>query len=274
MERPPDVLKSFADRIARTAVANDASQLVQLLQVSGLMGGDGSLEDVQSLADTASDFHYAKTSTIWHEGDVGIWEPRIEGGKSVFVRRLDTIEEWVHWANIGRIEAKGSKRRVLFMGESVARGYLYDPDFNPGMALQMILDRQFGEGEIEVIDLARTNLGFQIRDLAISARQLEPDIAIIFAGNNWCNTAPTFSDVVRIDNALASEGMAGVKRVSEEYIEQTGTGVVRDIALAYKEQGIPLVWIIPEFNLGDWRDPVTNAPYLPDDLNVEWLNLY
>jgi len=274
MERPPDALKLFADRIARTAVENDASQLVQLLHISGLMGGDGGLQDVQALANEASDIHYAKTSNIWHEGDIGIWEPKVENGKTAFVRRLDTLEEWIFWANLGRIEPKGSKLRVLFVGESVARGYLYDPDFNPGMALQMILDRQFGENEIEVIDLARTNLGYQIRELAIAARQLEPDVAVIFAGNNWCNTAPAFTDVIRLDNALAADGMAGVKRVSEEYLERTGTAVVRDIAAAYKEKGIPLVWIIPEFNLGDWRDPITNAPYLPGDLNVEWLNLY
>lgn len=273
MERPPDALKNFADRIARTAIANDSSQLVHLLQLSGLMGGDGSLKDVQSLADDASDIYYRKIPT-WREGDIGIWERRIEGGKSAFVRRLDTLDEWILWANIGRIEPKGSKRRVLFMGESVARGYLYDPDFNPAMALQMILDRQFGEGEIEVIDLARTNLGFQIRELAIAARELEPDLAVIFAGNNWCSTAPTFTEVVRIDKALANDGMAGAKRVSEEYIERTGTRVARDIAAAYKEKGIPLVWIIPEFNLDDWRDPITCAPYLPGDSNMEWLNLY
>ncbi|HEX8557499.1 MAG TPA: hypothetical protein VF668_05330, partial [Pyrinomonadaceae bacterium] len=34
-----------------------------------------------------------------------------------------------------------------------------------------------------------------------------------------------------------------------------------------------LVWMIPEFNLADWRDPVTNAPHLPGRLNREWLDL-
>lgn len=273
MERPPDSLKTFADRIARTAAGDDAAQLVHLLHLSGLMGGDGSLKEIQALADEASDVHYTNTGN-YRDGDIGIWERTTEGNRSAFVRRVDTIHEWNFWANIGRIEPKGSKRRVLFMGESVARGYLYDPDFTPAMALQMILDRQFGEDEIEVIDLARTNLGYQIRELSIAALQLEPDIAIVFAGNNWCSTAPTFSEVVRLDKALATEGIAGAKRVSEEYLERTGTCIARDIASAYKEKGIPLIWIIPEFNLGDWRDPITSAPYLPGDLNIEWLNLY
>lgn len=272
-QRPPEALKPFADRMARTAAADDAAHLVHLLRISGLMGGGANSIDVHSLSDEADHVYYPRTER-WRDGDIGIFERRVEGGKCAFVRRLDTMDEWKFWANMGRIEPKGNKRRVLFMGESVARGYLYDPDFNPAMALQMILDNQFGEDQIEVIDLARTNLCYEIRDLAIAARDLEPDIAVIFAGNNWCTPAPAFADVVRIDKALATEGMAGVKRISEEYIARTGTRVARDIASAYKEMGVPLIWIIPEFNLGDWRDPITNAPYLSGNLNAEWLRLY
>jgi len=39
----------------------------------------------------------------------------------------------------------------------------------------------------------------------------------------------------------------------------------------YRDQGIPLVWLVPEFNLGDWRDPFTNAPHLPGSANRDWL---
>jgi hypothetical protein len=53
-----------------------------------------------------------------------------------------------------------------------------------------------------------------------------------------------------------------------------GRQVVSDLASEYKSSGVPLVWIIPESSLGDWREPVTNAPYLPGDSNREWLNLY
>jgi hypothetical protein len=38
MERPPVSLKSFADRIARAAVPENAAQIVRLLQLSGLTG--------------------------------------------------------------------------------------------------------------------------------------------------------------------------------------------------------------------------------------------
>jgi hypothetical protein len=271
-ERPPEFLKSFADRLAKVAVSDNAAELIHLLNLSGLVGGDK--PPVRSREEEEIEYlDSLLISARWRDGDVGIWERRSENDKTAFVRRLDTMDEWHFWANIPRLEPKGAKRRVLFMGESVARGYLYDPDFTPAMILQMILDQQFGEGETEVIDLARTNLCYEIRKLALAALALEPDIAIIFAGNNWGVPAPNFSDIVRIDKALATEGMLGVKRTSDEYIERTSTLVVRDISAAYQEKGIPLIWMVPEFNLGDWRDTQLNAPYLPGDSNREWLTL-
>jgi hypothetical protein len=181
------------------------------------------------------------------------------------------MDTWHFWANIGRIEAKGSKLRVVFIGESVARGYLYDPDFTPAMVLQTILEAQFGKDRIEVIDLARTNLGYEVKDLSLAALQLEPDVAIILAGNNWGFSQPTFTDVAEIDAAIASEGMAGVKRVCDEYIQRTVKTMVSEIAMEYKASGVPLIWMVPEFNLADWREPFTNAPYLPENRNREWI---
>ena len=202
---------------------------------------------------------------------IGIWERKTDNGKTCFVRRLETMDTWHFWANLGRIEAKGSKLRVLFTGESVARGYLYDPSFTPAMALQMMLEGHYGKDRIEVIDLARTNLSYEIKDLALAALQLEPDVAIIFAGNNWGFPMPGFDDIVEIDRAIASDGMAGVKRVCDQYIAKRVKTMVSEIAAEFKANGIPLIWIIPESNLGDWREPFTNAPYLPEDRNREWI---
>jgi hypothetical protein len=264
MERPPDSLKSFADRIARLASSGDAAQLNRMLRLSGLLGGAANGIDLE---------RGDMVAAPQNPDHLGIWERRIENGKVCFVRRMETIDEWHFCANLGRIEAKGVKQRIVFLGESVARGYLYDPEFNPALALEKMLAAQLGENEIEVVDLARTNLAYEVRELAISALQLEPDIAIIFAGNNWGVSTPRFADIAEIDDALSKEGMAGAKRISDEQISRHGRRVVRDIATAYEKKGVPLVWIIPEFNLGDWRDPIVNAPYLAEGLNREWLSL-
>jgi hypothetical protein len=56
------------------------------------------------------------------------------------------MHEWDWWANLGRIEPKEAGRaRVVLIGESVARGYLYDPQFTPAMALEMMLEPYFGK---------------------------------------------------------------------------------------------------------------------------------
>jgi hypothetical protein len=263
MERPPDSLKSFANRVATFAYSGDAAQLNQMLRLSGLMGGTAGELDLKT-----GDMIVAPQNP----NHLGIWERRIENGKVCFVRRMEAIDDWHYCANLGRIEPKGVKRRVVYLGESVARGHLYDPEFNPAMVLGKTLEAQL-ENEIEVIDLARTNLSYEIREWAIGALQLEPDIAIIFAGNNWGVSPPRFADIAEIDDALSAEGMAGAKRISDEQIARHGRQVVCDIATAYEKQGVPVVWIIPEFNLGDWRDPILNAPYLANGLNREWLSL-
>jgi hypothetical protein len=257
MDRPPESLKTFANRMAQMAFSESAAQMVRLLRLSGLLQG----ATTQDHVDEANPEH------------VGIWERKTENGQTCFVRRMDAMNEWLMWANLGRIEAKSAKRRVLFIGESVARGYLYDPEFNPALALRMILEAQFGENEIEVIDLARTNLAYEVRELAIAALQLEPDIAIIFSGNNYSVSTPQLDGIAELDQALSKDGMAGAKRISDEHIATRARRVACDVSRAYAQKGIPLIWIIPEFNLGDWRDPIINAPHLPEGLNAEWLVL-
>jgi hypothetical protein len=265
MERPPESLKSFANRIARVTCQSDTAELIRLLRLSGLQGGTAQIGDLYDGSDT-----FPLSLDPDH---VGIWERKTENGKSYFARRMDAMGEWYFWAKLGRIDAKGEKRRVLLIGESVARGYLYDPEFTPALALEKILKPHFTEDGIEVIDLARVNLGYKVRELAIDALQLQPDITIIFAGNNWNISDPRPSELTEIDEALSKEGIAGVKRICETQIEQNARRVVNDIASAYKSSGVALIWIIPEFNLADWHDPITNAPRLGKGLNREWLSL-
>jgi len=245
--------------------------LVRLLRISGLTGESVRADGARPVDNAISIYVSEPGVPPRQSRHIGIWERKTENGKNCFVRRLDTMDTWHLWANLGRIDAKGSGLRVLFTGESVARGYLYDPSFTPAMALQMMLEGQYGKDQVEVIDLARTNLGYEIKDLALAALQLEPDVAIIFAGNNWGFAMPGFDEIVEIDSAIESEGMAGVKRVCDEYIAKRVKRMVREIAAEFKSSGIPLIWIIPESNLGDWREPFTNAPYLPANRNREWI---
>jgi hypothetical protein len=275
MEHLPESLKSFANRIAKAAISDNAAQMVRLLRVSGFFGGPSNEASKTANSVSVADLDDALGGgpAAAYGDHVGIWARKVVNGKVSFVRRMEAMAEWNYWADVGRIEPKSEKTRVLLIGESVARGYLYDPVFNPAMALQMILESQVGEGEVEVIDLARTNLGFQIYEVAINALQMEPDIAIIFAGNNWYISEPLPSEIAEIDEAISKEGIAGAKRAVEAQIARTAKRVVSDLSAIYESKGVPLIWMIPEFNLRDWHDPIGNAPYLADGLNKEWLEL-
>src|SRR4029078_11870529 len=159
MKRPPESLKSFGNRIARAASQTGAPEMIRLMRLSGFQDGAARLSDLDDISDT-----FPQSEDVDH---IGIWKRKVENGQTCFVRRMEAMAEWHWWANLGRIEARGAKRRVLLVGESVARGYLYDPEFTPALALEKILAPHFGADGIEVIDLARTNLGDKLSALAI-----------------------------------------------------------------------------------------------------------
>jgi hypothetical protein len=272
MERPPESLKPFANHLACLTTTEDSSHLIRLLQLTGLFGETGIALDQQGSR--------RGNGVAAGESDrVGIWERKSSNGNSYFVRSMDRANEWNMWANEGRIEAKGAKRRIVLIGESVARGYLYDPLFTPAKVLEQILRPFFANDGIEVIDLARLSLlQSELLELANSALLLEPDAVVIFAGNNWglgFSSAVDDPDYLRSVSTVAREsGVAGLKHFAEQRLRLQIQQLVKRISSLYQPKGIPVFWILPEFNLRDWRDPETNAPYLKEGVNREWMTLW
>ena len=267
MEDALELLKTFTNSLAKLAVTEDGAQVLASLRLTGLLTAQSGpiAERIASDSDATDN---NKVDDVATSDMVGIWERK--KGSHQFVRRLDKFAEWSLWSTMGKIEPKQGKKRIVFLGESAARGYLYEPQFTPAMALETILQSQFGKAEIEVLDLARISLGMEIKELAVSAMLLEPDAVIIFAGNNWGPIHPR-SDLPYLAMALQQEGIPGLKRLIESRFEFTVRTLVKEISSFYKERNVPLIWVVPEFNLGDWRDPVSNAPYLLDNSNREWM---
>lgn len=278
MERPPELLKDVADRLARTVVTEGGAQVTRLLRLAGLLGNPSSPAPERSLTDNIGSREGTSEAPAQSPSPprIGIWEGEEVNGQTCFVRRQDMMGEWNFWASVGRIEAKGDRLRILLLGESVARGYLYDPLFNMAGALEEVLQSQLGEDNVEVIDLARTNLGPDLKELAHSALLLEPDAAIIFAGNNWKARYydPHPYERAALDAQIRRRGVPGLKRGFEERLAEQARSGVREIASLYQAKRVPLVWMVPEFNLGDWRDPATIAPHLSRGSNQEWLTLW
>jgi hypothetical protein len=117
---------------------------------------------------------------------IGIWDAvPVEGGSIEFARSADLATDWRYWADVERIPPKNG-RRVVLVGESVARGYLFDP----AITFAGMLEAALG---VEVVDLARTDLtAIELPALFEALPALEPDAVVLFAGNNWHSVASSW----------------------------------------------------------------------------------
>jgi hypothetical protein len=204
---------------------------------------------------------------------VGIWEAKDEASGRSFVR-VETGDLWHLWANVQEIPTKGLSRRVVLIGESVARGYLYHPHFTPVLALQKMLDASCGTGEVEVVDLARSDLGHeQLRELITKAVHLEPDALVIFAGNNWFPLIkPDEERLLDMASAFRASGSwRDVRESGESFLIENTRKTLRLLAKIARERGIPIVFVLPEFNLADWRTEYDSPPLLNSEQTEAWL---
>ena len=114
MDRPPELLKTFANRVAGVALSEDAVQMVRLLRLSGLMEGVNQYSDSTPAGNLITDVSgpAAEWSLRWNPEHVGIWARKVENGQTFFIRTRETMKEWHLWANVGRIEAKGQIGRA------------------------------------------------------------------------------------------------------------------------------------------------------------------
>jgi hypothetical protein len=196
---------------------------------------------------------------------LGIWDPIArDDGAIEFARAADTSGEWRYWADIDRIPRKIGPRVVL-VGESVARAYLFDP----AVTLAGMLQQSLG---VEVVDLARTDLvAPQLPPLFDALPALEPDAVVLFAGNNWSSVLLELEDLDTLSRAIREGGFT---RCRAMFVDTLIRGRARATLeqIADRLENTPLVVVVPEFNLLDWRsEPGVVVPVVAD---VErWLAL-
>jgi hypothetical protein len=205
---------------------------------------------------------------------VGIWEQEHVGDAPAFVRRTD-LQAAEFWSAAERIPPRSPcRRRVVLLGESVARGFYYDPHFNPAMCLQRMLGMGLGE-DIEVIDLARIDVDIvPLLTLCKSALLLQPDAMVIWAGNNWHpGAAIAEGRVVGASLRLRQDRRAeSFKALMDDTLQSLVTAFTSALA-SLPTRGVPVVFVIPEFNLADWRDTTTGPALGSASDATRWLDL-
>jgi hypothetical protein len=200
---------------------------------------------------------------------ISIWQPRGEGADLAFVRPAP-LALGDHFAARREIRPKRSPLplRVCLFGESAAAGYLYAPHLTPAGVMEGQLQAVAGEGAVEVIDLARTNetLGSLVATLE-SAVQIQPDVVVVFAGNNWTLLetpevspyAPAVAARQRYAEAWrAAGGPAGPVALAADRLREVVGAATDRIALIATAIGVPVIVVVPEVSLAGWesRQPV------------------
>ncbi|MBU1879719.1 MAG: hypothetical protein KJ734_12275, partial [Chloroflexi bacterium] len=167
------------------------------------------------------------------------------------------------------------------MGESVAAGYLYAPHLTPAGVLQAQLEA-VGQPSYEVVDLARVNETLDgLVTTVRQALQLQPDLAVIWVGNNWnLLETPEFSPYIpstqarqRYGQALRQAGVLGPIEEAARSRLQRSARALAEVDLIARSAALPVILVVPETNLADWenRQPVV---WLPGDQTSQWYVLY
>ena len=221
-------------------------------------GSSGSVTEPAPVAGQAAGRSAARPRPI------SIWQPHGTGPDLAFVRPAPgPLGD--HFAARREIRPKRTPLplRVVLFGESAAAGYLYAPDLTPAGVLEAQLRAVTGEEAVEVIDLARTNetLGGLAATLE-SAVQIQPDVLVIFAGNNWnlletpevSPYAPAVAARQRYAAAWrAADGPAGPVALAAERLTGMATVTGERIALIARAIGVPVVLVVPEVSLAGWE---------------------
>ena len=263
---PSRALQPMAAQIARAICASDGAQVQALCNsLATLMPPPTGLPSAKAGVRQPS-----------NSNRIGIWA-REESDQNPGYRRLDRYRsEWRLWADVEEIPAKSKGPRIAFLGESVARGYFYDPVFAPAAVLQKLLRCVPELHDAEVVDLARSNIDpAGILELAGQTMRLKADVMVVFAGNNFC-FAPFFpSSVCRdLGKRLADRGYRGFIDHIETWRFQRTDALLDRLATIAGNTGTRVIVVVPEFNLLDWREDRTwLVPILEADRNMKWFDL-
>jgi hypothetical protein len=251
--------KDMASRLAQLFDSKEGERILRLITQLSAPPDDSATEELKKSGDPPGKVR------------VGIWEATDEANGRSFVRTTNG-EAWHLWANVQKIPPKGPRRRVVLVGESAAKGYLYHPRFTVAQSLQKMMDAACGPAQIEVVDLARVNILYNpLLELITQALHLEPDALVVFAGNNWM---PALSQEQLLDIVSAFRATGSwrvVKESCESYLSTKTRQTLCLLEEIFCERGIPVVFVLPEFNLADWITDYDCPPLLNSEETEAWL---
>lgn len=188
----------------------------------------------------------------------GIYIPCERDGRIWYIRDPERADDFPFWANVPEIPAKKEDVcRLVLLGESVARGYFFEPEYSCANVLASFLTDQ--QRPVEVIDLAKSGISFnELLETSLDAFNLQPDLIVIFGGNNLTvrDNILTQADYLEIDELLShadSTMYHSIRQVVERRFHSIVINFLDSVKAKAVEFKIPAIYVLPEFNLLDWR---------------------
>jgi hypothetical protein len=265
--RPAESLKKIAAELSELICSGSGDQLLM----------NSLLDQLRPTNNAGPVKHPLDIGQKQQKRPIGIWQPVEEEGKTVYKRNPLTKSEWYFWADVPVWYPKNNKQRIVLLGESVARAFLYHPCYTAAEELQGILNNQGDLKNSEIIDLARVGMHMEkLLDVAEASLQLEPDAVIIFAGNNWSfglHASLGENDYKEITEIFKKDHLPGVRSFLEKRFFQIIISFLEKAKALFVQKNIPVLFIIPAFNLLDWKSCDTEKVFgwLPDGRRADWL---
>jgi len=276
--RPSESLKVLADELAGLIFTDskDKQRMDELLQrlCCGVPDGNDGPDRHEAPTPPAEQQHklwvdpQAPVAAGAPGEKIGIWKRTVHDGEVVYEKNAEVKYEWTIWADLPQIEVKKTKKRIILIGESVSRGFFYDPYYTVAIELEAILRKTVPLADSEVIDLGRCGLNMeQLLELAASCTVLDPDAIVFLAGNNWwINNFMDNDDYRHMRELLRADRIRDIKAFIEEKFSRKVIAMLDELKKMLVEKNIPVVFAIPAFNLRDWKsDDILAGNHL-----VEW----
>ncbi|HBQ7845362.1 TPA: hypothetical protein L8R78_005111 [Klebsiella aerogenes] len=204
---------------------------------------------------------------------IGIWSPVFEGtnlkyykrNKELFNRFGGNDASWSETEMLYR--ANPNKKTIIYMGESVARGFVFDPVVTPAK----LLKDKIADHDYEIVDLACTGMNASaLLQTVQEALELHPDMIVIHAGNNWWNSW-WGNPSAEVTTSLIGLDSLQIKDVITQQVKLYITFILQSIVNLCKKTEVKLYFVLPEFNYAGWQNEFAIPAWLDDQTSACWL---
>jgi len=181
-------------------------------------------------------------------------------------------------------KAAGTKR-VILIGESAAGSFGYGGEYNLGSVLEATLAAHAGSARaFEVVDLTAINAAWdgECMEAIKHGMTLDPDLFVVYCGNNEAKSllGNLRAGAIR-ENHHAFGGRWAVEDNDDPRARVEALNaclelhmknlVLRTVHLC-RRHAVEVVFVVPEYNLADWRPPEKTPHHLAGAALSQWFD--